>query len=101
MTLCCCYGHASVSLSARLSVSVCHMSDGSIWFLAWWLLSASPTDFIRTSGGAEYNLAYKKIKLSTKIRLLPPGTFSLTPDLENLATKLVINLVGERWTIGA
>ena len=39
-----------------------------------WLLSTSPT------------LCFKEILVSTKIRVLLPGTFSGVLDLENIAT---------------
>jgi len=82
------YGPVSVS------VSICHTSVGTsygsvsvlcichksvfyrnriICFFAWGLLSTSPT------------LCFKEIQLSTKITVLPSGTFLLTPGLENFA----------------
>jgi len=45
----------------------------SSWFLACTLLSTYPT------------LCYKEIQVSTKITVLPSGTMSQTPDLENFA----------------
>ena len=47
--------------------------DASSWFLAWRLLSTSPT------------LCFKETRVSTRIRVLPSGTFSYAPDLENFA----------------
>jgi len=59
MTLCPCL---SVCLSHVVGVLSKRM-DGIIWFLAWELLSTSPT------------LCFKEIQASTKISLLPSGTF--------------------------
>jgi len=49
-------------------------------------------------------LCEKEIQLSPKIRALPSGTLSKTPDLENFAmayqsSKRVINLAQERWML--
>jgi len=61
----------------------------SSWFLALELPSTRPT------------LCSKKIRVSPKIRVLPSGTLSQTPDLENFASayrssKRVINLARQR-----
>jgi len=48
--------------------------DGSSWFWHIWLLSTYPT------------LCCKKVQVSTKITVLPFGTLSKTPDLENFAS---------------
>jgi len=45
--------------------------NGLIWVLAWKLLST---------------LCFKEIHVSTKIRVLPSGTLSQTPDFENFAS---------------
>jgi len=58
-----------------------------------------------------FPLSYSVLKGNSDIsknKVLPSGTLSqtLTPDLENFASayrssKRVINLAGERWTLGA
>ena len=77
------YGPVSVCLSQVGVLS--KWVDGSSWFLAHRLLSTRPTP------------CFKEIHLSTKIRVLPSGTLSQTPDLENFAmayrsSKSVIDL---------
>jgi len=92
--------HVAVALCLSLSVWLLQVGvpskwkDGSSWFLACKLLSAYST------------LCYMKIQVSTKIMVLPSGTLSKTPDLENFAlayrlSKRVIDLAGERWTLRA
>ena len=57
MALCpCLYGCVCVGVLSK-------GMDGIIWFLAWGLLSTSPT------------LCFKEIQVSTKIRVLPSETF--------------------------
>ena len=53
-----------------------------------------------------HTLYFKEIQISTEVRVLPSGTLSQTPDLENFASayrfsKRVINLDRERWTVDA
>jgi len=63
---------ACAVLAIGLCLSVCLSQvgvllkwlDGSSWFLAWRLLSTSPT------------VCFKEIQVSAKIRVLPSGTFS-------------------------
>ena len=93
LALCLCLS-ASVCLSVCLSqVGVLSKwMDGSSWFSACRLLLTSSTQY------------YKEIQVATKIRVLPSGTLSKTPDLHNFASayrssKLVIDLARERWTL--
>jgi len=51
-------------------------------------------------------LCCKEIQVSSKIRVLPRGTLSQTPDLENFASayrslKWVINLARQWWMLRA
>jgi len=81
-----------LSVTSRCSVEM----DGRIElvFGVYRLLSTYPS------------LCYKEIQVSTKINVLPSGTLSQIPDLENFASayrssKCVINLARERWTLRA
>jgi len=70
------YGPVSVCLYLCLSqvgVLSKRMNESS-WFLVWELPSTYPA------------LCEKEILVSLKIRVLPSGTLSQTPDLENFAT---------------
>jgi len=86
-------GPVSVCLCVRLYLSQVGVLSIDL-VLAWRLLSANPT------------LCCAEIQVFTKIIVLPSGTFSWTPDLENFATayrssKRAINLARERWTLRA
>ena len=64
----------SVCPFVRQTVVVSKRLDKSSWFLARRLPSTIPT------------LCYKEIGVSPKIKVLPSGTLSQTPDVENFAT---------------
>jgi len=53
--------------------------NGLILFLTWKLLSTSPT------------LCFKEIRVSTKIRVLSPGTLSEILDLRKFCQRLLPN----------
>ena len=48
-------------------------------------------------------LCFKEIQISIKMRVLPSGTFSYTPDFRHgiSIVERAINLAGERWTLTA
>jgi len=84
-------------LAMALCLSVCpslqlKWLDGSSWFLAWRLLSTSPT------------LCFKEIQICAKIRVLLSGTFFVNSGLIKFRHGIsifdrAINLARERWTL--
>ena len=88
------YGPVSAYVClSRVGVPLKWMA-GSSWFLARTLIPTYP------------KLCYKKIQVSTKIKVLPSGTLPKTPDFENFASayrssKRVIDLARESWTLWA
>ena len=87
MTLCPCLFLSQVGVLSKCM-------DGSSCFLARRLLSTCPT------------LCFKEIQVSTKIRVLPSGTSSHTPDFENIASayrssKRVVDLARQGGRVSA
>ena len=96
------YGLMSVSVCLSVTLSVCHKS---VFYRNGWTDRAGfwHVCFFQA---VLYTLWRKEIQVSTKIRVLPPGTLCQSPILETFASayrssKRVINLARERWTLRA